>query len=299
MAEENLDNYNTSQQPGHFDTAETVQISGISLLKMLKNAHNGIPSEVAGLILGRFIDDYTVTVVDVFPMPSSTGNITADDPYKTQMCNLLKKIHRSEDVIGWYKSHPGTGVWLSGVDVNTQMQWEKTNPRCIAIVIDSVQSVKGKVVIGAFRCISQYSYQNCEECRETTSFIGHLQKPTTKALVRNLNRQYYAMPITYRMSLYEQQMLMSLNRQEWVNGFEIQSFVFSDRKNLERVKKLKESAPDYRRSITDEEGMTENELMIRHIGRVDPEQVIKKETNTIATEEYKHLIRLMHDMNSF
>ena len=301
MTEDNPDYSSNTSPPGHFDTAETVQISGIALLKMLKNAHSGIPSEVCGLILGRFIDDYTVNVVDVFSMPPNPTNYSAsvDDPYKSHMCSLLKKVSRTEEVIGWYKSHPGTGIWLSGVDVNTQMQWEKTNQRCIAIVIDPVQSVKGKVVIGAFRLISQYSYNQSEECRETTSFIGHLEKPTAKALVRNLNRQYYSMPIVYKMSLCEQQMLMSLNRPDWMNGFEIKSFVESDKKNLAITKKLNEVAPEYRHSIIDEEGMSKNELLARHIGKVDPEVVVKNETNEIAQKEYQHLIRLHHNTNSF
>ncbi|EAY13022.1 Clan MP, family M67, Poh1-like metallopeptidase [Trichomonas vaginalis G3] len=300
MTEESND-YSSTMPQGHFDTAETVQISGIALLKMLKNAQAGIPNEVYGLIVGRFIDDYTVSVVDVFPMPQNPtgGSAPVEDPYRNQMCSLLKKIARTEEVIGWYKSHPGTGVWLSGVDVNTQMQWEKSNQRCIAVVIDPVQSVKGKVVIGAFRCIAQYAYSNCEECRETTSFIGHLEKPTTKALVRNLNRQYYSMPVTYRMNIYEQQMLMSLNRQVWVNGFELPNFVKSDKKSIEQINLLTQISPDYRRSILDEEGMNESELLARHIGKVDPEAVIKEETTDLATKEYQCLIRIHHDMNSF
>ncbi len=31
----------------------------------------GVPMEVMGLMLGEFIDDYTVRVIDVFAMPQS------------------------------------------------------------------------------------------------------------------------------------------------------------------------------------------------------------------------------------
>ena len=47
------------------DTAETIHISSLSLLKMLKHGRAGVPMEVMGLMLGEFIDDYTVRVVDV------------------------------------------------------------------------------------------------------------------------------------------------------------------------------------------------------------------------------------------
>lgn len=51
------------------DTSEKIQISSLSLLKMLKHGRAGIPMEVMGLMLGQFVDDYTITCVDVFAMP--------------------------------------------------------------------------------------------------------------------------------------------------------------------------------------------------------------------------------------
>ena len=51
------------------DTAETVYISSLALLKMLKHGRAGVPLEVMGLMLGDFVDDYTIRVVDVFAMP--------------------------------------------------------------------------------------------------------------------------------------------------------------------------------------------------------------------------------------
>ncbi len=51
------------------DTSEKIQISSLSLLKMLKHGRAGVPMEVMGLMLGQFLDDYTITCVDVFAMP--------------------------------------------------------------------------------------------------------------------------------------------------------------------------------------------------------------------------------------
>lgn len=51
------------------DTAEKIQISSLSLLKMLKHGRAGVPMEVMGLMLGQFVDEYTITCVDVFAMP--------------------------------------------------------------------------------------------------------------------------------------------------------------------------------------------------------------------------------------
>jgi 26S proteasome regulatory subunit N11 len=51
------------------DTGEQIYISSLSLLKMLKHSRSGIPFEVMGLMVGEIVDDYTITVVDVFSMP--------------------------------------------------------------------------------------------------------------------------------------------------------------------------------------------------------------------------------------
>lgn len=56
-------------------------------------------------------------------------------------------ITRPEMVVGWYHSHPGFGCWLSGVDINTQQSFEALSERAVAVVVDPIQSVKGKVSI--------------------------------------------------------------------------------------------------------------------------------------------------------
>lgn len=66
-------------------------------------------------------------------------------------------------MIGWFHSHPGYNCWLSGVDINTQQAFEKLDSRNIAVVVDPILSVKGKVVIDAFKLIDQQTLLNDEE----------------------------------------------------------------------------------------------------------------------------------------
>ena len=96
-------------------------------------------------------------------------------------------------VVGWYHSHPGFGCWLSSVDVNTQQvsfliylknkSFEQLNQRAVAVVVDPIQSVKGKVVIDAFRLINPQSMMMGVEPRQTTSNIGHLNKPSIQVIL--------------------------------------------------------------------------------------------------------------------
>lgn len=81
-------------------------------------------------------------------------------------------------VVGWYHSHPGFGCWLSGVDINTQQSFEALTSRAVAVVVDPIQSVKGKVVIDAFRLINPNLLVLGQEPRQTTSNLGHLHKPS-------------------------------------------------------------------------------------------------------------------------
>jgi len=77
---------------------------------------------------------------------------------------------------------------LSDIDVNTAKTIEKLNSRSVAVVVDPIQSVKGKVVIDAFRTIPQDLLLSGSEPRITTSNLGHLRKPGKKELLYGLNR---------------------------------------------------------------------------------------------------------------
>lgn len=63
--------------------------------------------EVMGLMLGQFVDDYTVNCIDVFAMPQSgTGvSVEAVDPvFQTKMLDMLKQTGRAEVGLSWYYS---------------------------------------------------------------------------------------------------------------------------------------------------------------------------------------------------
>ena len=79
------------------DNSETVYISSLALLKMVRHGRAGVPMEVMGLMLGEFVDDYTVRVVDVFAMPQSgTGvSVEAVDPvFQQKMMEMLRQTGR-------------------------------------------------------------------------------------------------------------------------------------------------------------------------------------------------------------
>jgi len=196
--------------------------------------------EVMGLMLGEFTDEYTINVIDVFAMPQNgTGvSVEAVDPvFQTNMLDMLKQTGRPEMVVGWYHSHPGFGCWMSGVDINTQQSFEQLNQRAVAVVVDPIQSVKGKVVIDAFRLINTQMSMLGQEPRQTTSNVGHLKKPSIQALIHGLNRYYYSMAIDYRKNELEEQMLMNLHKKTWRQGLDLTKYESHSSNNEEAWRK--------------------------------------------------------------
>ncbi|CAH0480158.1 unnamed protein product [Peronospora belbahrii] len=262
------------------DTAEKVHISSLALLKMLKHGRAGVPMEVMGLMLGEFVDDYTVNCIDVFAMPQSgTGvSVEAVDPvFQMKMLEMLKQTGRAEMVVGWYHSHPGFGCWLSGVDINTQQSFEALNPRAVAVVVDPIQSVKGKVVIDAFRLINPQLMMMGQEPRQTTSNIGHLNKPSIQALIHGLNRHYYSIAIDYRKNELEEKMLMNLHKKTWSDGLMLTKFEDHSKENETTVKTMLALTEQYNKRVQEEEEKTPEELEVLNVGKLDPKKHLEND----------------------
>ena len=177
-----------------------------------------------------------------------------------------------EVVVGWYHSHPGFGCWLSSVDINTQQSFEQLTARAVAVVIDPIQSVKGKVVIDAFRLISPQLLMLGQEPRQTTSNLGHLNKPSIQALIHGLNRHYYSIAINYKKTHLEENMLMNLHKTVWTEGLMMKDFKQSDQDNVDRLTKMVGLAEKYTKRVTEEHTLTKDELKTRYVGKLDPKK---------------------------
>lgn len=284
------------------DTSEQVYISSLALLKMLKHGRAGVPMEVMGLMLGEFIDDFTVKVVDVFSMPQ-TGNsvsVEAVDPvFQTKMLDMLKQTGRPEMVVGWYHSHPGFGCWLSGTDINTQQSFEQLNPRAVGVVVDPIQSVKGKVVIDCFRLINPQSMMMGQEPRQTTSNIGHLNKPSITALIHGLNRHYYSIAINYKKNDLEQQMLRNLYKTNWQKQLTIPKYTENRAKNEAIIADMKKFSKSYNELINDELTMTDAEIMVKNVGKTDPKRAIESGHELLMANNILQNIRTQMGISGF
>merc|ERR1719419_956605 len=244
------------------DTSEVIYISPQALLKMLKHGRAGIPMEVMGLMVGEFIDNYTIQVVDVFAMPQSGTGVAVEDidpTYQAQMHEMLGQVGRNENVVGWYHSHPGMGPWLSSVDQNTHQSFQQLHKRAVALVVDPIQSVKGKVVMDAFRLMENRKmiFGSSQDGRQTTSNSGHCKKASTQALIHGLNRTYYSINCDYKIGSYEGKLLGRLRNTNWFDALKVEEASNLKQENEADLTKILGHIESFKKQMEEEKELSQ------------------------------------------
>jgi len=86
-----------------------------------------------------------------------------------------------------------------------------------------------------------------QEPRQTTSNIGHINKPSIQALIHGLNRHYYSIAVNYRKTELEQSMLMNLHKRNWTEGLKLRDFNVHKEANEKAIKVLLQHSIEMRR----------------------------------------------------
>ena len=270
------------------DTSEQIYISPLSLLKMLRHGKAGIPLEVMGLMLGTQIDEYTVKCIDVFSMPQSGTETTIesiDEGFQVRMVEMLKQTGRSEDVVGWYHSHPGFGCWLSQTDINTQKTFETQNERAVAVVVDPIQSVKGKVVIDAFRTYGGMGLSLGDtDQRQTTSNLGEVKRTKGFSLKELSKISYYSILIGYRKNDLETKMLLNLKKSFWDSGFKLMGSKKEDEENLKKIDDINKLSQKYVSWIEGEINKSSKDIYLDSVGKYNPRDHLENTVEDLVTD---------------
>ena len=111
-----------------------------------------------------------------------------------------------------------------------------------------------------------------QEPRQTTSTIGHLNKPSIQALIHGLNRHYYSIVIDYRKNELEEQMLMNLHKRNWTNGLSVDDFAQQTSKNEDVITRMLKLTADYNERVQQEEGKTPEQILVENVGKIDPKR---------------------------
>ena len=279
------------------DTAEQIYISPLALLKMLRHGKAGVPLEVMGLMLGDYVDDYTIQCIDVFSMPqlgTETTIETLDEGFQVKMVEMLKQTGRNEIVVGWYHSHPGYGCWLSSTDIHTQKTFEQQVPRTVAVVVDPIQSVRGKVVIDAFRTYGGVgiSLGDVEE-RQTTSNLGIIKRTRGFSLKELAKISYYSILMGYRKNDLETKMLLNLGTSSWESGFKLKDCKHSDDDNLRRIEEIGKIAEKYATWIEGEINKPSKEVYLDSVGKYNPRDHLENTVEELVTDNLNQCLTSM------
>jgi 26S proteasome regulatory subunit N11 len=165
----------------------------------------------------------------------------------------------------------------------------------VAVVVDPIQSVKGKVVIDAFRLINPQSLMLGQEPRQSTSNLGHLNKPSIQALIHGLNRHYYSIGINYRKTALEENMLMNLHKHVWTEALEMEDFRQEGERNKDRFKKLVSLAEGYEKRVKEETELTKDQLKTRYVGKLDPKKHLEDVGQQLIEDNIVSVSRQMID----
>ncbi|KAF9281458.1 COP9 signalosome complex subunit 5a [Mortierella alpina] len=210
-----------------------IKISAVALIKMVMHARSGGSIEVMGMMQGK-VQGNTIIIMDAFALPvegtETRVNAQAEGyEYMVQYMTKIKEVGRLENAIGWYHSHPGYGCWLSGIDVNTQMQNQQFQDPFVAVVIDPNRTISaGKVEIGAFRTYPE-GYKAPDEGPSEYQTI-----PLSKIEDFGVHcKQYYPLEISHFKSTLDTQLLDQLWNKYWVNTLS-QSPLLSNREYAAR-----------------------------------------------------------------
>lgn len=106
------------------------------------------------------------------------------------------------------------------------------NQRAVAVVVDPIQRVKGKLVIDAFRSINPQTIMLGQEPLQTlATSTNHQSRP----LIHGLNRHYYSIAINYRKNELEEKMLLNLHKKKWADGLNLRRFDTHSKTNDQTV----------------------------------------------------------------
>jgi COP9 signalosome complex subunit 5 len=184
---------------------------------MVIHARSGVPYEIMGLMQGKVIGR-SLVIMDSFALPvqgteTRVNAANEANEYMVEYISQSEKAGRLENAIGWYHSHPGYGCWLSGIDVNTQINNQTYQDPFVAVVIDPNRTISaGKVDIGAFRTYPEnYTPPNISQSEYQSIPLNKIEDFGVHA------NQYYQLEVEVFKSSLDNDLLAMLWNKYWVN----------------------------------------------------------------------------------
>jgi COP9 signalosome complex subunit 5 len=230
---ENEEEFRNKQRPWNKDPHyfKKCFVSALALVKIAMHAKTGHGQqgvlsqgdgnnwiEVMGMFSGHVIP-HAFVIRDSFALPgvASETSVSITDEGTMYLINWkgsAKEAGRNDYPVGWYHSHPGLGVFLSGADVTAQTSCQRFYEPFVALVIDPIRTIStGQIVIKAFRTYPEgYTPQNAGNNNNDDADVS---AKYVKELGVYASR-YYEVPIVVFKTKKDEEQLKLLWADYWV-----------------------------------------------------------------------------------
>lgn len=124
--------------------AEAIQCPQAVLDTVIAHVNGSTAGEVGGVLVGTLEDD-GVQIVAALPAhkaTSASANVTFTHEVWEEVLPVIDRDYVGCQLVGWYHSHPGFGVFLSDYDLFIQRNFF-SDSRMVALVVDPLQGEGG------------------------------------------------------------------------------------------------------------------------------------------------------------
>lgn len=114
-----------------------VSVSKDALQKAVDHASKSLHKEVLGILIGRIEDD-TLIIEDAVSgeIEASSNHVTMPGQTIARIADDILREKIQGNIVGWYHSHPGYGLFMSDLDISTQASLQQFSPYIVALIVD-------------------------------------------------------------------------------------------------------------------------------------------------------------------
>lgn len=114
-----------------------VEISPLTFAKIIDWTSSNTEREIGGYLVGKIIEDKVMITDAIYATADSNPTfVSFDNMLQFKIIEELEKKGSDCTILGWYHTHPGMGLFLSGTDIATQKIYQALLPEAVALVCD-------------------------------------------------------------------------------------------------------------------------------------------------------------------
>ncbi|KAF8694249.1 hypothetical protein HU200_038386 [Digitaria exilis] len=133
-----------------------------------------------------------------------------------------------------------------------------------------------------------------QEPPQTTSNVGHLNKPSIWALIHWLNRHYSSIAINYRKNELEEKMLLNLHKRKWTDTLILKRFDTHSKTN-EQTQNEKPNLYVKYEAVQEENELPPEKLVIANMGRHDANKYLEEHVSNLMSSNIVQALDTMLD----